>query len=226
MQIALGIDSAGPVVGVALWVQGQNEPAWVRSQRIVRGADAWLGPTIAEALALADRPDGPCRGKGITRVAVSTGPGAFTGLRVGVSLALGVAVARETPVVCLSSLLVRAAMHPGRMVLALLDAKKDRVYGGTFDTRGGQVKPCGPELDEPISAFFQYAQFCATGEGAIARSDELERAGISILPGATDTPAGMVAKLGVDSTELCSPKEARLRYIRLPDAKKPVKQSR
>ena len=76
---------------------------------------------MAELLAIADDPSGPCRGRGIQRVAVSTGPGAFTGLRVGVSMALGVAMARGIAVVGLSSLAVRAAMHPGGEVLALLE---------------------------------------------------------------------------------------------------------
>ena len=76
MSIVLGIDTAGPVAGAAIVGPG-IEKAW--SDRIVRGADTVLIPAIADLM------DGV---SGIDIVAVSVGPGAFTGLRVGVATAL------------------------------------------------------------------------------------------------------------------------------------------
>ena len=91
MSAVLGIDTAGPVVGAA--VVGWGPPRqW--SCRIVRGADGVLLPAIADLVA----PATPLAG-----VAVSVGPGAFTGLRVGVATALGIAVSRGVPVICVSS---------------------------------------------------------------------------------------------------------------------------
>ena len=112
MTAVLGIDTAGPVVGVALWTP-DGEKLW--SQRVVRGADTVLIPAISEMLSDVDELD--C-------VAVTVGPGAFTGLRVGVATALGIAVSRGVPVVPVSSLEARASMERGAHVLALLDVGK------------------------------------------------------------------------------------------------------
>ena len=72
MKGVLVIDTAGPVIGVAYRDEHQKE-CW--SQRIVRGADGVLIPKIAEFASQYD----------IGWVGVSVGPGAFTGLRVGVA---------------------------------------------------------------------------------------------------------------------------------------------
>src|SRR5436309_945075 len=63
----------------------------------------------------------------ITRVAVATGPGSFTGLRVGVSFALGLAVGRHLPIVPLSSLELQAA-RSDKPATAVADAGRGRFY--------------------------------------------------------------------------------------------------
>ena len=67
---------------------------------MVKGADAEL---LAQLEQLAST-------YSVDRIALTTGPGAFTSLRVGVSIALGFAMARQVPIVPLSSLEVRAKM--------------------------------------------------------------------------------------------------------------------
>jgi hypothetical protein len=67
--------------------------------------------------------DGPA----LTRVAVATGPGSFTGLRVGVSFGLGLAMGLGIPIVPLSTLALQAARGEGP-VLAVSEAGRGRVY--------------------------------------------------------------------------------------------------
>ncbi len=76
---------------------------------------------------------------GITRaqldcIAVGRGPGAFTGVRLGVSIAQGLALALDLPVVTVSSLaaLAMQAPHDGTDVLALIDARMGEMYTGAF----------------------------------------------------------------------------------------------
>ena len=63
----------------------------------------------------------------LTRVAVATGPGSFTGLRVGVSFGLGLAIGMRIPVVPLPTLEVQAA-RSDTPVLAMSEAGRGRVY--------------------------------------------------------------------------------------------------
>lgn len=74
------------------------------------------------------------------------GPGSFTGLRIGLATAKGLCLAARKPLLCLSSLLPlgRAAAElgpPGRLCVAVLDARREEVYYGLF--RDGE--PLGPE---------------------------------------------------------------------------------
>ncbi len=76
---------------------------------------------------------------GITRqqldaVAVGRGPGAFTGVRLGVSLAQGLAFALGLPVLPVSSLAALAMQAPaeGPLTLAVIDARMGEVYAGCF----------------------------------------------------------------------------------------------
>lgn len=90
---------------------------------------------------------------GITRkqldaVAVGQGPGAFTGVRLAISVAQGLALALGIPVVPVSSLaaLAMQAPHNGTAILAAIDARRGEIYAGAF-RRGPDelVEPLGLE---------------------------------------------------------------------------------
>ncbi len=66
-------------------------------------------------------------GRPLTKVAVATGPGSFTGLRVGVSFGLGVAMGLRVPIVPLATLPLQAA-RSDEPVTAVSEAGRDRVY--------------------------------------------------------------------------------------------------
>src|SRR6478609_8756980 len=68
----------------------------------------------------------------LDRIAVTTGPGSFTGLRVGLSAARGIALAAEKPAVGLTTLSAYAApivsRNEAQPVLSAIDARHDHVY--------------------------------------------------------------------------------------------------
>lgn len=73
---------------------------------------------------------------GVGAIAVSTGPGSFTGLRVGVSAARGLALAlniRAIGVTTLEALAQAKETFPGRAVLAALDAGRDEIHAALYD---------------------------------------------------------------------------------------------
>jgi tRNA threonylcarbamoyladenosine biosynthesis protein TsaB len=74
---------------------------------------------------------------GLGAIAVSVGPGSFTGLRVGVSAARGLALALKIPAIGVTSLEALAAetsdAFPGRAVLAALDAGREEIHAALYD---------------------------------------------------------------------------------------------
>ncbi len=82
---------------------------------------------------------------GLDRIAVTTGPGSFTGLRVGLSAARGIALAAGKPVVGLTTLTAYAApivsRNAGQPVISAIDARHDHVYFQVVSGDGGALIP-------------------------------------------------------------------------------------
>lgn len=76
----------------------------------------------------------------LSAVAVAKGPGSFTGLRIGMSLAKGLALGLGIPIVAIPTLEITAYMvrDPGCPVFAILEAGRGRICVGTFQYKGGQ----------------------------------------------------------------------------------------
>lgn len=205
------IDSASPVIGVAAYVG--VEPVWQASVRQLQGADAWLGPALEAGLDALG---------GLDRVAVVVGPGTFTGLRVGVASAVGLGLARNVPVLPLSSLALRAWLCPDSPdVLVVLDARKDRVYAGLF----------GWENQAPLLSRAEWdcapAELCAlppavvVGEGALRYRALLEEAGHRVVDQPDRSAVGLVGPwLRAQTARPLH--EISLHYLRAPDAKIPA----
>ena len=205
--MVLGIDTAGPVVGAAL-IGPNLERTW--SERVVRGADAVLIPAIARLLEGAPA---------LSAVAVSIGPGAFTSLRVGVSTALGFAMSSGVDVVCVSSLEARASMVDHERVLALLDARKSRVYAQLFNTQTGDTLT--EAADARLADVLPQVPFVATGEGVRLGPDLIEGAGGFVASEPYRSPALQVARLGRERrADATPPHEVALSYLRDADALK------
>ena len=130
----LAIDTALEACSVAV-AAGDGKQSIVVSEIVGRGhAERLFGmieAAMAEAgLAFAD----------LDRIAVTVGPGSFTGLRVGIAAARGLALVVKCPVVGLGTLAVHAeaarAVAGPVPVLALLDARRDELYGQRFSSDG------------------------------------------------------------------------------------------
>lgn len=82
-------------------------------------------------------------------IAVGRGPGAFTGVRLGISLAQGMALALDLPVVTVSSLLALALEAPPddeAAILAVIDARMGEIYAASFRyDEVGELQPLGEE---------------------------------------------------------------------------------
>lgn len=157
----LAIETATEFCSVALLCDGQLIS---RGELAPRRHAELLLPMCDEVLAEA----------GVTRsqldaIAVGRGPGAFTGVRLAISAAQGIALGIDRPIVAVSSLAALALGAPdnGAPSLAIIDARMGEIYAGCF-VRDPHwlMRPTGPEsvgpadlLELPIGA----ANFVGTG---------------------------------------------------------------
>ncbi|MEO6690539.1 MAG: tRNA (adenosine(37)-N6)-threonylcarbamoyltransferase complex dimerization subunit type 1 TsaB [Dokdonella sp.] len=91
----------------------------------------------------------------LAALGVGCGPGAFTGVRLAISAAQGIALALDIPIVVVSSLAALAMQAPdnGAAILAVIDARMGEIYAGTFRrTREGRVEAIDAEYVGPANA--------------------------------------------------------------------------
>ncbi|RAZ82817.1 tRNA (adenosine(37)-N6)-threonylcarbamoyltransferase complex dimerization subunit type 1 TsaB [Mesorhizobium hawassense] len=109
-------------------------------------------------------------------VAVSIGPGSFTGLRVGVSTARGLALALKIPAIGVTTLEALAAQgasaFPGRAVLAALDAGREEIHAALYDEALVETyEPSVTKLSEAVTkAIDAEAVLVGTAAPQIARA--------------------------------------------------------
>jgi len=157
----------------------------------------------------------------LTRIAVTVGPGSFTGLRVGLSFAKGLATALSIPCVGINTLEALAASVNGPgLVAGVLDAKMGQVYLQAFD--GGQALTA-PDALEVGAAAARLAELWSGGPATLVGSGAPLIA--EALPGATVlTPAYAdpvaVARLAAARPDPDQP--ARPLYLRAPYAVAPA----
>ena len=126
----LGFDTATTACSAALWAEGE-----VTGHRRIEAGGRYaeaLVPMLREVAA-----EGGTTLAAIDRFAVTVGPGSFTGIRIGLATARGLALALKRPLIGLSTLEVLAAGVPAGEcdgpVLAALDAGRGRLYAQLFD---------------------------------------------------------------------------------------------
>jgi tRNA threonylcarbamoyladenosine biosynthesis protein TsaB len=122
------------------------------SQAMKRGHAEALMPLIARVIKQAG-----LAFAALDRIAVTTGPGSFTGLRVGLSAARGIGLAANKPVVGLTTLTAYAApvvgQNAGRPVISAIDARHDQVYFQVVSGDGGSLmRPRVAPIEEALEA--------------------------------------------------------------------------
>jgi tRNA threonylcarbamoyl adenosine modification protein YeaZ len=111
--------------------------------------DAWLSPAIDDCLSVAGLAFSEIDG-----FAVTTGPGTFTGIRVGLATCLGLAAPRRLPVAGVLTLEALAAMgcaDGAEWIAPCIDARRDQVYGALYHLEPGCMLPFEAAI-EPMVA--------------------------------------------------------------------------
>lgn len=87
--------------------------------------------------------------KELSSIAVSKGPGSYTGLRIGIAAAKGLCYALDIPLISVSTLLVLAkqlVIEKEDLIIPVIDARRDEVYSGVYNSSYNKVREVFPEI--------------------------------------------------------------------------------
>jgi tRNA threonylcarbamoyladenosine biosynthesis protein TsaB len=134
----LAFETATEACSVALWLDGAVvERFEIAPRRHAELSLPWADALLAEA--------GIARSQ-LDAIAVGRGPGAFTGVRLAIAIAQGIALALDRPVLPVSTLAALALQAPDGSTLAAIDARMGEVYLGAFACGDGDVQPLSTEV--------------------------------------------------------------------------------
>jgi tRNA threonylcarbamoyladenosine biosynthesis protein TsaB len=176
-----------------------------------------LMPAVAEVMSRADVDWGD-----LDAIGVGVGPGMFTGLRIGIATARGLARGSGLPLRPVSSLAALAAGIEAPLRLPLIDARRGEVFGALYEGDERVWPPVAIPPEELVRRLRDDGFTpLAAGDGSVRFREVLEKAGIQVEPddsGAHVVRALHVCRLGAGAPE--APPDAVLPdYLRDPDAK-------
>lgn len=165
----------------------------------------------------------------IDLIAVAHGPGSFTGLRIGVAAAKGLAWAAEKPCAGVSTLeaMAMACAFTGGIIVCAMDARRAQVYNAVFDASGGAItRLCDDraisieELAPELSAVNK--QFFVVGDGAELCYNAFVEKGLNavLAPRHLRFQSAYGVALAAEKAEPVTPERLNPVYIRLPQAER------
>lgn len=231
-MIILGLDSSTSATSVAL-LDGAGETR-ERRDDVSDGSR----PHHAQALlplAHALLADAGVAWRELDAVAVGTGPGGYTGLRIGLASARGIACAHGATLCGVGSLRALASGGPpARTTLALIDARRGELFAAAASTEGEELlapRVCAPpQLRELREELALEPPLLAVGEGALRHREALEAAGIELAPVRSSRhrlSAAVICRIA--AAELAGggpPAPAEPSYLRLADAELALRAAR
>jgi tRNA threonylcarbamoyladenosine biosynthesis protein TsaB len=185
----LAIDTATRILSLALH-DGRNLIA-EQTVRAGRQHNRLLAPAIQQLLTMSDV-DMPS----LTAVAVAIGPGSYTGLRIGVAMAKGIAEVSNLPLIGVTTLDILAVANPFQntryRLLAVVQAGRGRIIGGEYRVKKGRwVLDSDPEittwqdwLQDREGSFYVTGEIDEDGFEQLQQAKEREGLSLTIMKGA------------------------------------------
>lgn len=173
-MIILALDTSGPVAGVALWEDGRVRYEGMAVNKMTHSES--IMPMVEEALRRTALQKG-----NLTHLAVTVGPGSFTGVRIGVTAVKAMAHALGLPCIGIDALEATAAGIENRdeIICPIQDARVQQVYGAAFRGGGRLMDDCVLKLDEYLDQVKKLGnRFLFTGDGVLSYGERIaERMG-------------------------------------------------
>ncbi len=214
----LAIDTALQALSVCVSQNNPDIQTHSETIQMLRGQAEALMPTIERVLSKAQ-----LEVSDLDRIAVTIGPGSFTGIRVGLAAAKALGRVCQKPVLGISTLAVLAAplieKQLGDMIVSAIDARHDHIYMQVYTGTGRSV--FGPKIISLRDAIRMIGSgpIQCVGNGSALLAQIAEMAGIKaqIIEDSSIPKIEYVARLGM----LADPHHAIARplYLKAPDAK-------
>ena len=135
-MLILALDTSMAACSVCVYDAGAGLVLASRHEFMDRGQAEALAPMVQETMALAG-----VAFKDLARIAVTTGPGTFTGVRIGLAMARGLGVALNIPITGINSLAAIACNETAGdlPIVVAVDARANEIYFAAFDQSGHEM---------------------------------------------------------------------------------------
>ena len=216
----LALDCAGAACSAAVWCDGALSAA--RHAVMARGQSERLVPMVETVMA-----ESGLGYEALDAIAVTCGPGGFTGVRIGLATARGLALASGRPLLGFSNFAVLAAAvsepeRSGRALAVTIDAKRADLYVEARDAAGTVLLEATALLPEDLDAGLPDGPLLLAGDAAETARAALEASGreVAVAGNAHHADAAVLARLaaGVEPDGSHAPRPI---YLRPPDVSRP-----
>lgn len=216
----LSFDSSAVTASVALTDDG----------KVVRSEFVNAGLTHSETLLpMIERVMGDVDYSRLDGIAVTAGPGSFTGVRIGVATAKGLAFKHNTPCYSVSTLEAIAYNFVNKdcIVCAVMDARRMQFYNALFSIENGVVSRLTPDraiaLDDLKKELVAYDEVIVAGDGAKLCCDNADLDNCILADEDTMYQNAVSVSLAAKNNNPLSPDELMPVYLRLSQAERELK---
>ena len=219
-MLGLGIDTTGSSCAVALW-EG-NDLKYAFAKHMNRGYAESLFPMVDRALL-----DSGLTYKNIDVVGVATGPGSFTGLRVGLSAARGLGLGLNCDLYGVTTFYA-AALATARKIgrdntnnlWVILNSRRKKFFMQRFKLRSGSLEAISPPVSSDEGSILRelsVARSIITGDGAqqLCLNNELKKK-VQIISDCRKSSAALIAELAANSEDSLKQGQLNALYINSP----------
>lgn len=164
----LALETTGPVGSVAIIDEKKNILSLASTEEMNHLKELMpMAQKIIDKLGISK--------KEISAVAASSGPGSFTGIRIGVSTARAISQALGIPAIKVETLeTFRRFSEKGKPVAVIFNARRGQVYGAVFDASGKEILKPGPYMLSDVLEAVSGLSPVFYGDGADAYKESLE----------------------------------------------------
>ena len=196
MATILNIETSGKICSVAISKDGAIEYQ-LEDHEGMRHAEV-LAPFVEKCMEELKRKEDK-----LDAVAVSIGPGSYTGLRIGLSLAKGVAFSQDIPLIGVSTLQILAVKAMFRsfdftgeeLLVPMIDARRMEVFTGVYDFALNEVETPGPKIldEDSWKELLETKKMIFIGDGSDKAKEVIKSPNVVWIPGLVPVARDMLA---------------------------------